>query len=150
MIVNLLIHQKIMKRLCSVLILAACVLLFSSTMMAKIPVGKWVLVEFNGQPASDFGFTSVKVIEDRGTFTVLWSYDNLITFTVKQQGTVKETLPGVCVENTLLTPNGPNAIRYERKGKNLTLRYTYKNSPQKVITEKYVKYETYLKSLSKK
>ncbi len=137
-----------MKRLLSILILAVGALFSTSSVMAKIPVGKWVLVDIDGKPTQNF--TSVKVIEENGKFTVLWSYDNLVTFTVMQQGTVCETLPGVCVENTSLVKNGPNAIRFERKGNTLTLRYTYRNNTRKVITEKYIKYDTYLKSLRKK
>ncbi len=137
-----------MKRLLSILILAVGALFSTSSVMAKIPVGKWVLVDIDGKPTQNF--TSVKVIEENGKFTVLWSYDNLVTFTVMQQGTVCETLPGVCVENTSLVKNGPNAIRFERKGNTLTLRYTYRNNTRKVITENYIKYDTYLKSLRKK
>ncbi len=137
-----------MKRLFSILALAVCALFCASTLMAKIPAGKWVLVDIDGKPTQDF--TSVKIIEDNGAFTVLWSYDNLSTFTVMQQGTVTETLPGVCVENTSLVKNGPNAISFNRKGDTLTLRFTYKNNPRKVVTEKYIKYETYLKQQSKK
>lgn len=137
-----------MKRLLSILILAVGALFSTSSVMAKIPVGKWVLVDIDGKPTQNF--TSVKVIEENGKFTVLWSYDNLVTFTVMQQGTVCETLPGVCVENTSLVKNGPNAIRFERKGNTLTLRYTYRNNTRKVITENYIKYDTYLKSLRNK
>lgn len=137
-----------MKRLLSILLLAVCTLFSSSSLMAKIPVAKWVLVEIDGQPTHDF--TSVKIIDANGAFTVLWSYDNLQTFTVMNQGTLSEQLPGVCVENPTLAKNGPNAISFERKGNTLNLRYTYKNSPKTVITEKYIKYETYLKQQSKK
>lgn len=137
-----------MKRLLSILILAVCALFSASSLMAKIPVGKWVLVDIDGTPTKNF--TSVKVIEENGTFTVLWSYDNLTTFTVMQQGILSEKLPGVCVENTTLAKNGPNAIRFDRKGNTLILRYTYKNNPREVITEKYIKYETYIKQQSKK
>lgn len=139
-----------MKRLLFILVLAVGALFSTSSMMAKIPVGKWVLVEFNGVTAKTFDFTSVKIIDKNGKFTVLWSYDDLTTFTVKQQGTLSEQLPGVCIENTTLIANGPNAVRFERKGNTLILRYTYKNRPQKVITEKYIKYDTYLKQQSKK
>ena len=132
-----------MKRLFSILILAMCALFSAAPLMAKIPVGKWVLVEIDGKPTPSF--TSVKIIEANGTFTVLWAYDNLQTFTVLNQGTLSEQLPGVCVENPTLAKNGPNAISFERKGNTLNLRYTYKNQPRKVITEKYIKYETYLK-----
>lgn len=137
-----------MKRLLSILLLAVCALFSASSLMAKIPVGKWVLVEFDGKPTPDF--TSVKIIEANGAFTVLWSYDNLQTFTVMNQGTLSEQLPGVCIENPTLAQNGPNAIRFERKGNTLLLHYTYKHNPRQVVTEKYIKYETYLKQQSKK
>lgn len=111
-------------------------------MSAKSPAGKWLLLTQNGQPYP--GITDcVKIIDKKGNYTILWSYNNGKTYTVMQEGQWTEVLPGVVVENNKMNGVGKVAVNYRVEGNKLFLSFSYPSSPQTVVTQEYIRFDKY-------
>lgn len=135
-----------MKKYCKLLIALAVIVLSATVASAKGPEGKWMLLTENGKAFP--GITnSVKVVDKKGNFTVLWSFNNGRTYKVMQQGTWSELMPGVIVEECKKSGIGSVALSYKVTGKKMSLTFSYPNEPKRVIVQEYIDYDTYLKQM---